>query len=214
MWLKKLIVTVLEPERLKLSYHLHQYVSSYTSLLDLGSGSGEVWGGHVPISVARRTAVDLHQPSLERGLESGVYTHSVLSDVLNFLRSQASQSHDVVLAISVIEHLPHEKGVELAREMQRVAKHLAIIFTPNGFLPQPPTPDNPFQEHLSGWDASSLRSLGYEFAGGFSGLKFLRTSLGLPRIRPSKIGNLLVVLSLRIVPRSENFAFEILMTSR
>lgn len=113
-----------------------------------------------PNNCHAQTAVELHQPSLEQGLASRVYTHSVQSDALNFLRSQVTQSYDVVLAISVIEHLPHEKGVVLAREMRRLAKHLAIIFTPNGFDAQPPTSDNPFQEHVSGWDVTNLQLLG------------------------------------------------------
>jgi hypothetical protein len=211
--LKNKVAAALEPERLQLSYYLHQYVSSYSSLLDLGSGAGEVWGAHIPTTVSRRTAVDLHHPSLEQGLASGVYTHSVQSDALNFLRSQTAQSHDVVLAISVIEHLPHEKGVELAREMRRVAKHLAIIFTPNGFVAQPPTSDNPFQEHVSGWDVTNLRLLGYEFVGGFSGLKFLRTFRGRPRLGTNAFATLCLLLTTRIVHQSERLAFEILVKS-
>ena len=82
----------------------------------------------------------------------------------------------------------------MATEMKRVAKHIAIIYTPNGFVIQPPDADNSFQEHLSGWDSHTLEALGYEFAGGFSGLKFLRTTHGSIRFKSPKIGTLLILI--------------------
>ena len=63
-----------------------------------------------------------------------MYTWAIKQDVLTFLRAQGADSFDVVLATSVIEHLPTEAGAEMATEMKRVAKHIAIIYTPNGFI--------------------------------------------------------------------------------
>ncbi len=195
---------------MRLSHHLYMHVRNFSSLLDLGSGSGAVWGTNVPTEVKTRVAVDLFHPDLNKGLQSGVYTHAIQSDILTFLESQKSGSFDVVLAISVIEHLPTEAGRRLALEMKRVAKHLAIVFTPNGFVYQAPTVENPFQEHLSGWDMRQLKQLGYDFAGGFNGLKVLRTTRGLVRLRPRCVGTLCVLISARLTQHSMRFSFELL----
>lgn len=200
----------MEPDYLQLSYRLHQIVSSYDSLLDLGGGAGAVWEKRVPVGIKSRVVVDQYQPGLNFGLQRGIYTQAIKEDLLTFLRAQSTDSFDVVLAISVIEHLPKEAGVEMATEMQRVAKHVAIIYTPNGFVPQPPTLDNPHQEHLSGWKSKDLESLGYQFAGGFNGLKYLRTTHGRARLKPEPFGVLLVLFSALLTRKSKRLAFEIL----
>lgn len=188
-------------------------MNNYDSLLDLGGGSGAAWGSngmHCPKDLITRTVVDLYQPGLVKGVESGVYTNAVNSDVLTYLKAQQSESFDVVLAISVIEHLTTSAGEELAHEMKRVAKEIAIIFTPNGFVPQPPDADNPHQEHISGWNCNQLRLLGYEFARGFNGLKYLRTTYGAIRFRPMVFFIPLTLVSAFFTRHSKRFAFEIL----
>jgi hypothetical protein len=207
---KKSLVSLLEPRYLKLSYYLFNLVNEYDSLLDLGGGSGAAWGIHVPLNLKNRTVVDLYQPGLDKALESGNYTHAVYSDILAYLKAQESESFDVVLATSVIEHLSTEAGVELASEMKRVSKKLAIIFTPNGFVPQPPDADNKYQEHISGWSSDQLELLGYEFDRGFNGLKYLRTTYGAVRLKPNFIGIPLVLISAFLTRKSKRFAFEIL----
>lgn len=200
----------MEPDYLQLSYRLHQMVRSYDSLLDLGGGAGAVWEKRIPVDTKVRVVVDQHQPSINLGLQRGIYTQAVKEDLLTFLMAQSTDSFDVVLAISVIEHIPTEAGIKMATEMQRVAKHLAIIFTPNGFVRQPPTLDNPYQEHLSGWKSKDLESLGFQFVGGFNGLKFLRTTHGMARFKPDIIGVPLLLISALLTRRSKRLSFEIL----
>ena len=212
--LKRVLTTIVEPKHLQLSYRLHKLVDSCESLCDLGGGSGAAWGDQIPKNVKTRVVVDQYQAGLDIGVGSGVYTRAIKQDVLTFLRAQGADSFDVVLATSVIEHLPTEAGAEMATEMKRVAKHIAIIYTPNGFVIQPPDVDNPFKEHLSGWDSHTLEALGYEFAGGFSGLKFLRTTHGSIRFKSPKIGTLLILLSTFLTKQSKRFAFEILCVAK
>ena len=210
---KDALTSLLEPNFLQLSYYLRNLVNSYDSLCDLGGGSGAAWGRmgmHVPRNLITRTVVDLYQPGLDKGVESGIYTNAVYSDILEYLKAQKAESFDVVLATSVIEHLDAETGVELALEMKRVAKKIAIIFTPNGFVPQPPDADNPHQEHISGWNCDQLGLLGFEFARGFNGLKYLRTTYGVVRFRPKFFSTPLTLISAFLTKNSRRFAFEIL----
>ena len=211
---KDALTSLLEPNCLQLSYHLRNLVNSYDSLCDLGGGSGAAWGTHVPRNLITRTVVDLYQPGLDKGVESGIYTNAVYSDILEYLKAQKAESFDVVLATSVIEHLDAETGVELALEMKRVAKIIAIIFTPNGFVPQPPDADNPHQEHISGWNCNQLGMLGFEFARGFNGLKYLRTTYGAIRFKPKVFFIPLTLISAFFTQRSKRFAFEILHVAK
>ena len=208
--LRRVITTIVEPKYLQLSYRLFKLVDSCKSLCDLGGGSGATRGKRLPKNVKTRVVVDQYQAGLKQGVQSGAYTQAIKEDALTFLRAQGTDSFDVVLATSVIEYLPTEAGLELATEMKRVAKYIAIIYTPNGFVIQPPDAANPFQEHLFGWDSHALEALGYEFAGGFSGLKFLRTTHGSIRFKSPKIGTLLILLLTFLTQRSKRFAFEIL----
>ena len=61
---------------------------------------------------------------------------------------------------------------------------------------------------------AALEALGYEFAGGFSGLKFLRTTHGSIRFKSPKIGTLLILISTFLTKRSKRFAFEILCVAK
>jgi hypothetical protein len=208
--IKEALESVLEPRPLKLSYYLFNLVNDYSSLCDLGGGSGSAWGIYVPSNVSERTVVDLYQPGLNKGLENGRYTNAVYSDILTYLKEQKNEAFDVVVATSVIEHLSSEAGAELANEMKRVAKVIAIIFTPNGFVPQPPDADNPFQKHISGWSSDQLELLGYKFVRGFNGLKYFRTTYGAARFKPQFLGVSLTLISAFLTRKSRRFAFEIL----
>lgn len=208
--LKQRLITLLEPNWLQLSYCLREIVGQYDSLLDLGGASGTAFGNYTPASVGTRVVVDQHEKSLEIGLRAGIYTQAIKQDLLEFIKAQPSKSFDVVMATSVIEHFSKEAGTQLANEMKRVAKHVALLYTPNGFVPQPPTRENPYQEHLSGWNSHDLETLGYEFAGGFNGLKYLRTTHGALRFRPKFIALPFTLSTARLTRRSKHFAFEIL----
>lgn len=212
--LRQRLITLLEPNYLQLSYCLCEIVSSYDSLLDLGGGSGTAFGNFTPACVGSRVVVDQHEKSLEIGLRTGVYTQAFKQDLLEFIEAQPSKSFDVVMATSVIEHFSKEAGAHLANEMKRVAKHIALLYTPNGFVPQPPTRENPHQEHLSGWNSHDLETLGYEFAGGFNGLKYLRTTHGALRFKPKFIALPFTLSTARFTRRSKHFAFEILHVAK
>jgi len=74
-------------------------------------------------------------------------------------------SVDAAIALDVIEHLERDAALGLIAGLERVARRRVVIFTPNGFVPQPPEPENPHQEHRSGFTADEMRALGYRVRG-------------------------------------------------
>lgn len=80
------------------------------------------------------------------------------SDALSTLKTFNDDSVDSVLMLDVIEHLPKDIGLLCIQEMERVARHQIVIFTPYGFMPQEVSEKDAwnlssgsFQQHLSGW---------------------------------------------------------------
>ena len=75
-------------------------------------------------------------------------------------------SVDSVFLLDVIEHIEKEEGLELIRQMRRVARSQVMIFTPLGYMPQdyedPGKKDRwgmdggYWQTHRSGWEPSDF----------------------------------------------------------
>lgn len=84
-----------------------------------------------------------------------------------------SGEFDVVSAFDVVEHLDKKKSLELIKKMKKITSKMIILITPNGFLFQPPAPDNPYQEHKCGYSHEELNNLGFNTEG-IIGPKFLR----------------------------------------
>jgi cyclopropane fatty-acyl-phospholipid synthase-like methyltransferase len=129
------------------------------AILDVGCGAG-TFG--IVLTAVRRTnkpflvGYDVYEPYL-RMLPPNIYDGVV----------QASGTHlpfrdrcfNNVVSIAVIEHLEKESGVQMLREMERVAKRLTVIMTSRGFIPKN-ADDNPYQMHRSGWNSKDFKSRG------------------------------------------------------
>ena len=145
-----------------------------TEILDLGAGKNP----HNQIRLAlgiKQFLVDLVEiPG--QNFQTSVISASVLDESLIkkelFLKRGIHSQIDCVASLHCIEHLQKEDGVNLLNMMERLAGKLVIIETPNGFVHQPPTLVNPWQEHLSGWTVRDFRSMGFTVRG-ISGMKFL-----------------------------------------
>jgi hypothetical protein len=109
----------------------------------------------------------------------------------------------------VIEHLDKPLGILLAEEMKRVCSRQAIIFTPNGYVPQPGSEDNPANAHRSGWTVKELTDLGFSVPVGLYGLRGLRSSFGLPTLKPQMLGDLIAKSTSRFVFRRPKLAYQI-----
>ena len=200
----------LQPKRMELAaIYSKIFADASGSLIDIGCGVG----GHLrDVEFNRdllRVGIDSHQASLDVALQNGVYTSVINADAKLFLASCEDNSYDFVLASCVIEHLEKSEGLAFLTEIERVAARKVILFTPNGFVPQPPDIDNPANEHKSGWKVEEFRSRGYQVNYGLYGLRFLRTSFGLPTIRPTMLGDLLSKATSRAVFRLPNLAYQI-----
>ncbi|OGF32079.1 hypothetical protein A3H09_03100 [Candidatus Falkowbacteria bacterium RIFCSPLOWO2_12_FULL_45_13] len=130
--------------------------------------------------------IDSHPASIADSWQAKIHNAYLAADLFDACRKMADNSFAGALALDVIEHLEKNDGRRLIGEMIRIAKKKVIIYTPNGFLKQDRLPDNPAQEHLSGWSAEEMGRLGFKVYG-MSGFKFLRQERGGLKYRPRLI---------------------------
>lgn len=133
------------------------------SVVELGAGDGRFIGS---LTHGRRMAVELYEPYIEH--MQATYPNLVVfqADAREWIAERSENSVDAVLAINLVEHMTHDDGERLITNCLRVAKRVAIIYTPNGLQPQHPTEvlpehgQNPLQEHVSGWYVDELLRFG------------------------------------------------------
>ena len=97
----------------------------------------------------------------------------VTGDVTNIEKHFKEKEFDAIFALDLIEHLEKEKGEELIKKLIKISGRLIVIYTPNGFLYQKGTENNPYQEHRSGWHVSDFKKYDFEVLG-MLGHKFFR----------------------------------------
>lgn len=178
------------------------------SLLDVGCGERS------PVhkfsrEIPRTVGVDAHAPSLDTSRGAGIHTDYVQADVRNIGERFEPATFDCVVSLDVIEHLARADGERLLEAMERIARRKVVVFTPNGFLEQPPEPGNPHQEHLSGWTAEEMRRRGY-LVMGIAGWKPLRGPYVKPRWHPHAIWERVALLTERRYESRPDQAFQIL----
>lgn len=135
----------------------------------------------------RYVGVDAYAPPIEEAKQrdpQGEY-HVGRAESLQF----PDKSFDCVIALDLIEHLEKGDGFRFIEECRRVARRKVILFTPNGFLPQK-SRNGDLNEHLSGWDAEEMRSLGFRVRGKL-GPKRLRGERHAIIRRPRKLWTIL-----------------------
>jgi len=130
-------------------------------------------------------------------------------NVVELAKFYKKGSFDVVVALDLIEHVRKNDGLLLLRSMEKIARKKIIVFTPNGFLPQKPEKNNPFQEHLSGWTIGELQNLGYRCYG-IRGIKWLRGEYGKVLRKPFLLWQLLSFLTEPFCYFFPKIAFQIL----
>ncbi|MGK2859820.1 MAG: class I SAM-dependent methyltransferase [Thermoanaerobaculia bacterium] len=153
------------------------------SVLDLGCGDDSRL--QFVRGVGRRVGVDAFGPAIERARERGIHDEYILAALGELVLPDAS--FDAVIAIDVIEHFEKVESRRFVDRLERIARRKVVIFTPNGFLRQPPLDGNPWQEHKCGWEVSELRARGYRVEG-VLGIKRLRGEGHVPLLRPQYLG--------------------------
>lgn len=161
-----------------LYWALRRALKGCETVLDLGCWTDSIL--HLFSDRCRIVGVDRYLPSLEANRRMGTYAGQVNADILDL--PVADKSVDACVALDLIEHFERPDGERLIAAMERVARKRVIIYTPNGFVPQPAA-DNPWQLHRSGWNVADFRSRGYRVHGIY-GHKALRGELAKLRYRP------------------------------
>ena len=186
---------------------LRDALAGMGSVLDVGCGRDSVVRTVVPPGTAL-TGVDILEQPCPTGY--GRYVRGDIRDLDSFF---PADSFDCVVALDVIEHLPKEDGYAFLSELERIARQRVVLFTPNGFLAQAPYDDNPFQEHLSGWEVEELIARGFEVLG-VNGWRPLRGERANVRLRPVGFWSRVSTLSQPLVVRRPGLAFQLLGTKQ
>lgn len=129
-------------------------------VLDVGCSDGR---GSEVLSRSGVHGVDIYRPALEAARARHRRAPVTQADVRDL--PFAAGAFDVVVSLDVIEHFEKRDALRVLDEIERVSRSLVIVGTPRGFVPQPGTPDEPWQEHKCGFEPSELRALGYEVTG-------------------------------------------------
>ena len=203
------MLVVLQPPKIELTAVLQNLLADTIFLVDLGCGEGSHLRNVERKVHSKWIGVDTHQLSLDAAVKEGIYEETFQDGIIEWLRRQPTSSVDTVLASCVIEHLEKEDGLALVDQMKRVCSNRAIIFTPNGFVPQPGSVENPANAHRSGWKVEELENLEFQVGVGLYGLRKLRTSFGLPTIRPLILGDLIAKSTSRLVFHRPTLAYQI-----
>jgi len=186
---------------------LEKAIGDNYSVLDVGCGNN---------SPIRRVSehkycvgVDAFKPSIKQSKKLGIHSKYYNIDVLKIKDKFKEDEFDCVLASDLIEHLTSEEGLELMKQMERIAKNKVIIFTPNGFLKQPECKGNPWQLHKSGWKTINFIYRGYSVIG-INGLKCLRGHHAGVKWKPKWVWIIISAITQVFVRKRPTKAFQLL----
>jgi hypothetical protein len=148
-------------------------------LIDLGAGLNPQHTMRDKLKI-RQLLIDLsypevEQPNMTRKQIDVMNFDSLASVVAKFSQEIRFRDNkiDAVVSIQNIEHLEKLDGEKLLEFLVSITRKVIIVETTNGFVFQPGTLDNPFQEHKSGWAVRDFKSKGYKVRG-TTGLRILK----------------------------------------
>lgn len=113
------------------------------------------------------TGVDISKPYIDELKIRKPYIDCINMDALSFVKDCASKSYDVISFIDGLEHIPKNDGLEILKELPRIAKRTIILFTQEGYLRNEPhnawgiSGADEYQTHKSAWFIKELESMGY-----------------------------------------------------
>jgi SAM-dependent methyltransferase len=154
------------------------------SILDLGAGSAEYWQKALeryPKIAFKLVLMDAVPIEVTRLNAQNVEVSRLNGLVPQDLEKVNDSSFDLVIAFDLIEHLSKNDGYILLYEIDRISSTTSIIFTPYGFVWQPPSFNNSFNAHISGWTPSELKKLGWKKLRGHTGFRCMYGPYGLPK---------------------------------
>jgi hypothetical protein len=166
--------------------------------LDIGGAGGKLWLD-LKCSCIKLTIIDPWVP--QEGFEDPA-DFRLVGTFQEISKDLKAKSFDLVLAMDVIEHLAEADGYLLLYEMTRLSQNKISIYTPNGFLWQPPSGNNSFNAHISGWSVRKLKRFGFSEFRGHVGLRIFWGPYSVPKysyesrkfVLASLVGNALIKL--------------------
>ena len=172
-------------------------------VLDIGAGPAQYWNDKVFLDFfqKRKVEITLFDATEDSGLQSPselIQVSKVVGIAPQDLDVFQDSDFDLVIALDLIEHLSKDNGYLLLYQLDRLASKSSLVFTPNGFIWQPPSLNNPFNAHISAWKPKELRKLGWKKQYGNVGLVFFIGTYGLLKFN-SRLVNIINVLVLPIV---------------
>lgn len=168
----------------EIRHQLRSSAGSTFTVLDIGAGSGHYWEEilskfeECEFEISLVDAVHIEKKNSQN---KNITFKRLTCHVPSELKQFEDSTFDLVVAFDLIEHLSKENGYFLLYEVDRIAKKSSIIFTPNGFVWQPPSTNNHFNAHISGWSPRELRELGFTLIRGHTGAKKTRLPYGITR---------------------------------
>ncbi len=181
---------------------IQRLVTPGERVIDVGCSDGR---GSDALHRLGSMGADVYRPALASAYLSGRRGPVAQADARRL--PFHNQGVDVAVCLDVVEHFDKTDALIVLAELERIARRLIIVFTPNGFVPQPPGEDEPWQEHRCGFDAKELEGLGYRVTGR-GGVRHLRGSYG--RFRFGVVGQVAAVGSGLVTRSHPGLAFHLL----
>lgn len=180
------------PKLLHFSYlnTMRKELKHCSSVLDIGCGTGSPIR-HLKFDYS--VGVEAFAPALADAQRKRTHSDFSPASATDLHRHFSPKQFDCCVALDLIEHLTKEQGLKLIQDMESIARKNILIFTPNGFLHQS-RHDDDLQEHLSGWTADEMRSLGFRVIG-MHGWKALRGEQHKHRVKPAALSGILSALT-------------------
>lgn len=155
---------------------LYKKTARPLKILDLGAGPGRYWTGEKLASflISTNSQLTLLDASVEFEAETfpqGMFVDRKLGILPNDLNLIPDDEFDFVIALDLIEHLTKSQGYQLLYGIDRVSTGFSALLTPNGFVWQPPSVNNPFNAHISGWNSKEFKNLGWKTIRGQIGIR-------------------------------------------
>jgi hypothetical protein len=184
-------------------------------VVDLGCGFAEYWKSGslkkvLDSNILELTLVDASDTFSKMDNSFGPNVNMRAGLIPEVLEEFSENFFDVSIALDLIEHFPKHTGLNFLYEVDRVTCLSSIIFTPNGLVWQPPSENNPWNAHLSGWNPRELSELGWTKTYGSLGFKKSYGPYGLRKNKFNKITFVIHLLSFPIIKRYPRLAFSFL----
>lgn len=134
---------------------IRESISNCETFLDLGCGNASPYLRYLHDKSSHRAiGIDLYAEV------SSDYDEIVRKDVLEFISAAPNKSFDAVMGFDIVEHFNKPDAIKLIEQMQRVARKVVIIVTPNGFWPG--MIEGPGMDHLCGFSAKEFHEAGFK----------------------------------------------------